>query len=344
MNNNYRFQLEKGGKKYLCPQCNKKTFVRYFDLEDESLIPFEYGRCDREINCGYHLNPYKDNYLKTILNTNKEVLKNIGIKRYTNIKTATKSSKTTFIPKETLFNTLKGYSSNVFLQNLLSKVAYPFNTEDISKIISMYYLGTIQKGYRTGGITFPFIDCEHNIRTIQVKQFDNHNHTTGTDFLHSMIEKDIVKNKQQLPEWLVHYKANNLKVSCLFGEHLLNKYPNNPIALVEAPKSAIYGTLYFGFPEQDKNLLWLAVYNLSSLNYNKCKVLKGRDVYLFPDTSKNGNAYQLWNKAAEQIQTQLANTTFKVSTLLENLASENDKQKGKDIADYLITQDWQLYR
>ena len=137
---------------------------------------------------------------------------------------------------------------------------------------------------------------------------------------------------------------NETKVSCLFGEHLLSRYLHNPIALVEAPKSAIYGALYFGFPEQQTNLLWLAVYNLSSLNVNKCTALKGRNVYLFPDLSKDGGAFKLWSNKANDIQKQLQGTYFHVSDLLEKLAPQQDKEQGKDIADYLIKQDWRLFR
>ena len=85
---------------------------------------------------------------------------------------------------------------------------------------------------------------------------------------------------------------NETKVSCLFGEHLLSKYQTNPIALVEAPKTAIIATLYFGFPDNPKNFLWLAVYNLSSLNIDKCKVLQGRKVFLLPDL----NAFDNWSQ------------------------------------------------
>ncbi len=80
--------------------------------------------------------------------------------------------------------------------------------------------------------------------------------------------------------------------------------------MVEAHKTAIYGSLYFGFPEQPKNLFWLAVYNLSSLNLNKCKALKGRNVYLFPDLFKDGKTFKLWSKKAKLIQSQLNGTIF----------------------------------
>ena len=171
------------------------------------------------------------------------------------------NSKTVFIPVEVFNRTRAGYEKNVFIQNLLSQVAFPFEVQDIEKVISLYRLGTVQNGYRLGANTFPFIDINDNVRAVQVKQFDEMNHTIGTDFLHSIIEKHHRRNNKPLPEWLEAYNKNETKVSCLFGEHLLSKYPYNPVALVEAPKTAIYATLYIGFPEQPTNLLWLAVYN-----------------------------------------------------------------------------------
>ena len=191
---------------------------------------------------------------------------------------------------------------------------------------------------------FPFIDKGGNVRAIQVKQFDQANHTTGTDFLHSIIEKHHKARKRPLPGWLEAYQTNDLKVSCLFGEHLLTKYPYNPVALVEGPKTAIYGTLYFGFPEQPENFIWLAVYNLSSLNFNKCQVLQSRDVYLFPDLSKDGKAFGLWSSKAKELETRLPGTRFIVSDLLERNASDPERLEGCDLADYLIQQDWRKFR
>jgi len=100
----------------------------------------------------------------------------------------------------------------------------------------------------------------------------------------------------------------------------------------------------FGFPEQPGDLLWLAVFNLSSLTYEKCKVLKGRDVYLFPDASKEGTAFKDWSNKANDLQSKLSGTYFKVSNLLERLAPDPDKEQGNDLADYLIKQDWKQYR
>ena len=342
--NEHRYIFENGSKKHFCPECDKKRFVRYIDTETGQLLPEQYGRCDRESNCGYFLNPYTDGYAKMIWQKeqgNRSELPNNWKPYRPPIKPKPKPS---FIPVEVFKQTLSGYEQNVFIQNLLNRVKYPFEVTDIEKVISLYNLGTVKHGYRKGAITFPFIDIQNKVRAIQVKQFDETNHTTGTDFLHSIIEKHCTRNNTPLPEWLQAYNKNETKVSCLFGEHLLNRYKYNPVALIEAPKTAVYCSLYFGYPEHNENFLWLAVYNLSSLNLNKCQALKGRDVYLFPDLSKDGKAFELWSNKAKEIENKLQGTRFYVSDLLEKLAPEQDKQNGKDIADYLIKQDWRLFR
>lgn len=251
-----------------------------------------------------------------------------------------------FIPIEVLQQTLStsGFSQNVFIQNLAQRVPYPFLNDDIERVISQYFLGTVQHGYRAGAITFPYIDITGKIRAIQVKEFDSRNHTIGTDFLHSIIEKFYTRRNVPLPRWLMDYLNNELIVSCLFGEHLLGEFEMNPIALVEAPKTAIYGTLYFGFPDVPKNFLWLAVYNLSSLNYEKVKRLQGRNVYLFPDLSKDGHAFELWRKKAAELTKLMPTTKFVVSDILENYAPQRLKEDGSDIADVIIQMDWRQYR
>lgn len=329
MNNGYKYTLETGSKKHICPRCRKKTFVRFIDTDTNDYLPPQYGRCDREANCSYHLDPRKDGFT--------DQWNTIATRQ---IPTPRKRTLTPY-PDEVLHSTLKGYGQNVFITNLLR---YGFDSKDVEKVVSMYGLGTVTKGFRTGAVTFPFIDESKKVRTIQVKLFDEQNHTTGTDFIHSMIERAHTKAKRPTPDWVTAYNENDKKVSCLFGAHLVHAYPRNPIALVEAPKTAIYGTLYFGFPETSSNYLWTAVYNLSSLTLDKCKVLKGRNVTLFPDLSKTGNAYTTWKEKAEQIQKALPGAKFTVSDLLERNATEDERNNSLDLADYLIRHDWKEFR
>ena len=345
MNTEFRYRLEKGNKKHLCPRCDEKRFVKYIDIKTGKYLPNEYGRCDREAKCGFHLNPYKNDYAKMIWK--QEHGNEINFKPKSTIyKPKPKPKKSIeFIPVSELKKTLQDYDKNIFVQNLLTIVEFPFDADDVERIISLYRLGTIAQN---GAISFPYIDSDQNIRAVQEKIFDATNHTDKskkyhTSWLHSRLKYSQYKNKP-MPNWLETYLNNDTIVSCLFGEHLLSKYPYNPVAVVEAPKTAIYGTLYFGFPEQPTNLLWLSVFNLSSLTYERCKVLKGRDVYLFPDASEDGTAFNVWSKKANEFQSRLNDTTFKVSDLLEKFATDRDKEQGKDLADYLIKQDWRKYR
>lgn len=354
MNKEYRYKLASNKvPKLECPKCKaKKHWQRYINTQTGEVLPDEYGYCDNQVKCGYSNNPYTSGYAKTIwlLENNKSVnIVNIVNDKnkmfFHDKKKIPDKPKPVHIPYDILKQTLLGYNENTFVQNLLTNINYPFEVKDIEKAISLYYLGTITNGYRKGAITFPFIDYNNNIRSIQVKQFNNSNHTIGTDFLHSIIEKDHVKNELPLPEWLINYKKQDKFVSCLFGEHLLKRFPNNPIALVEAPKTAIYCNFYFGFPdESNDNFIFLAVYNKSSFTLDKLKILQGRYVYTFPDTSTNGITFNEWKQKATEFEKELKSTRFIFSDLLEKFAPETDKQKGYDIADYLIKTDWSKYR
>jgi hypothetical protein len=253
-------------------------------------------------------------------------------------------NKTVYFDFETFSRTLKAYEKNVFLQNLIKNVPFPFVPDEVAKVVNLYALGTIANGYRAGAICLPFIDVNGNVRAVQVKAFDKANHTTETGFLHSMIEAHYKKQSKPLPDWLQAYLQQEKRVSCLFGEHLLKVYPNNPIALVEAPKTAIYGALYFGLPQTPESLIWLAVYNKSSFSFDKLKVLQGRKVLVFPDLSNEGETFKEWQNKAKDFEKRLIGTRFIFSDLLEQLATPEQKAKGADLADVLIQMDWRKFR
>ncbi|MDI9878059.1 DUF6371 domain-containing protein [Flectobacillus longus] len=348
MNGKYRFILDKSSKKFFCNWCKSQTLVRYLDTQTGDYLPPEFGRCDKEVKCGYHLNPYIEGYSKQVTSleyTNYQIpQKPVRV----NQKEQTQTQEVILFDWDSFLETLvkNGYTENNFIQNLLQNVPFPFLKEDVAEVIKLYRLGTITKGYRRGATTFPFIDSEGGVRAIQVKQFDNLNHTLprGTDFLHSMLHREYDLKKIEYPNWLKEYLTQDKKVSCLFGEHLLKMFPQNPIALVEAPKTAIYGTLYFGLPHSYHDLVWLAVYNKSSFSFEKLRSLRGRNVLVFPDLSQHGKTFKEWNDKAENIKKQYPDIKFSFSDFLEKRAIEEDKIKGLDLADYLIKYDWRLFR
>jgi hypothetical protein len=331
MINNYRYTFDKGSTKHICPSCGKKRFVKYVDNVSGEYLPDQYGRCDREVNCGYLSNPYKDGYLAS-------QAKSFNRNEYAAF--FKKNKKLTPMPQDVLQNTLGRYEQNDFINNVLENLPH-IDKELVEKIIAEYFLGTMSSGYMKGATTFPFIDINGKIRAIQVKKFDKNNHANGSpNFIHSMIHKELIKGNKKIPKWLLDYRENEKIISCLFGEHLLNKYKNNPIGLVEAPKTAIYASLYFGLPDGPEDVLWLAAYNLSILNAERCAVLEGRKVILFPDSSEGGKAFDLWNNKAKEFATVIPNTRFIVSDLLEKNASNYEKGKGFDLADFLFREQW----
>ena len=108
---------------------------------------------------------------------------------------------------------------------------------------------------------------------------------------------------------------------CLFGEHLLARYPDRIVALVEAEKTAIIGAGFI--PEY----VWVATGGRSGVN-DRVNILKGRKILVFADV----DAYDYWKekfKARPQLEVY-------ISDYLQKNASEEDLGNHIDIADWLI--------
>jgi hypothetical protein len=346
----YRFTLLKGSKKNVCPSCKKKTFVNYFDNNLKEVLPFEYGRCDREDKCSYHLSPYKDGYLSSILKNSNGDLINNSIKNNNFLPNRQIEKLPHYFDFEIYKKALnpERFVENTFFKNIIKlQNQSSLFIEELLKVFDKYKIGTVIRGYWKGAVTFPYIDFYGNIRTVQVKTFHKNNKTDLTNKLDKVIISELKKEQKEIPEWLkkhVEYGDEYGYFTCLFGEHLLGLFPENPIALVEAPKTAIYCSLYFGLPKKKDDLIFLAVYNKSSFSLNKIKVLEGRKVFVFPDLSKKGDTFNEWQEKAKKFEEQLKNTHFIFSDLLEKYASVEERNEGLDIADFLIKQDWRLFR
>ena len=55
----FKYSLDQSSKKFLCPNCNKKTFVKYIETETGNFLTDQFGRCDRANSCNYHKVPPK---------------------------------------------------------------------------------------------------------------------------------------------------------------------------------------------------------------------------------------------------------------------------------------------
>lgn len=323
---NYEFVFDKSSRKYTCPSCGKKKFVLYRDAETNELQPEIYGICDRSESCGYMRYPESKRAYNYNLSRSQYV-KSFHVQK--------PQRERVFVPLEALETTFGGYDNCPFFNFLLKKNIPPSLLE---RVIEMYLLGTIQSEYLRGALAIPFITVDDKICFVQVKTFNIYNSTDDTKALQT-----ILKGSPN-SEWIKDYNKNETKIICFFGAHLLKKYPNNPIALVEAPKTAIYGTLYYGLPENETDFLWIAVYNNKALSFDKFEDLRGRTIVIFPDLSKDKSTYNDWSNKAKEFAKKIEGTVVSISNLLEVYAPDELKKKGGDLADYLTQFDWKEFQ
>jgi hypothetical protein len=80
------------------------------------------------------------------------------------------------------------------------------------------------------------------------------------------------------------------------------------------------------FPE----LTWIAVGAQRHLSQDKMDVLLNRKVILYPDA----DAFGIWKEKTVELNRR--GIEAKISTVLQDLATPEEKEKGFDLADYLI--------
>ncbi|WP_395277157.1 DUF6371 domain-containing protein [Halalkalibaculum sp. DA384] len=255
----YRYRLDEGSRKFGCPQCRKKRFVRYKDYQTDKYLDNEYGRCDRESSCGYFKDPYNHGY------ANRDAS---SWKPDPNFQDMPKPAD--YIPQTYFSASLKGYKRNTFVQYLRTL----FDIDTAGNLIDTYKIGTSR--YWEGATVFWQIDVQGNIRTGKVMLYDDCGHRVKHPYNHIHWVHSIMYNSYNLEQ-------------CLFGEHLLTGDKTVPIAIVESEKTAIISSAYF--PE----FIWLAAGAKSNLNPQRCKSLMGRSVTLFPDLG----ACKDWQERAE---------------------------------------------
>ena len=130
----FRYSLDKSSKKFVCPNCSKKTFVLYIDTETGNYLTTDFGKCDREQNCNYHKAPPKGKkaYLIEFL-----CLKSISDKAY---KLTDLNGIISIIPKSQILEQsikdcwiIQWYLKTSTIQYLTNESKY-FNTDEVNFI------------------------------------------------------------------------------------------------------------------------------------------------------------------------------------------------------------------
>lgn len=296
--------------RYRCPICQKmdKSFSRYIDMETREHIHPTAGRCNHENSCGYHYTP------KQYFSDNNISFDTPQPKAYKLKPNTTQPKPVSYIPIEVLKGSLNPtvFETNHFVKFLIGL----FGLEVVNELIGSYFIATSK--HWEGATVFWQIDANGKVRTGKI-----------------MLYNPVTGKRVKEPFNYIHWVHKALKQpefglkQCLFGEHLLiDKI--KPVAIVESEKTAIIASIYL------PKFIWLAVGSLTNLNAEKCNILKGRTVTLFPDL----NGFDKWNMKANELS-HLAN--FTVSDLLERKATEAEKEQGLDLADFLIKFDFKAF-
>ncbi len=295
MKEDYRYFLEPytgRNSRFSCPKCNKPhEFSRYIDKVTGEILDEEVGKCNRIDKCGYHYTP------KQYFENNGKKPAGIYIPKLPPVK-----RKVSYIEDKILDNSLMDYHMNDFIQYLIKQ----FGKERTGHLIDLYYIGT-SKRY-DGATLFWQVDFDGRIRTGKIIKYNNKGHRVKhyNNWVHSVLKLDNFYLKQ-----------------CFFGEHILPYAPYSKVALVESEKTAIIASAIY------PDFIWLATGGAEGINDEKVKVLNGRSVILFPDSSKDGRIYQKWKKKAIKYG-------FDISDYLENTATTEQKAHGFDIADMML--------
>ena len=297
--------------RHQCPACNDKiSFVYYMDTEKNTPIHKTVGKCNHESGCGYHYTPkqyFTDNDIQS------------EWKPLQHIKQA-EPPRTMGVLNFDLVEKSASYQSN-FVRFLFEIFDHNSNVNPtIIRLCQSYAIGAT----KAKEVIFWQIDESGNVRTGKVMQYDpERGKRQNVDWIHSRMIK-----AKLLPE-------NFNLVQCFFGQHLLRLNLAATVAIVESEKTAIIASGLM------PDFIWIAAGQLQGLNIDKCKCLAGRNVVLFPDLSEKKenrmSAFEVWSAKATEIMKAYKCKVI-VSDLLERNATDTDRQKGLDIADYLISE------
>lgn len=316
-----KFILERyrpgGGNRYTCPFCGrKKCFARYINVQNGEYVDETCGKCDHENSCPVvHYPPrefFRDHpecsrqntWEPNMVNGQKMVL--CDAKKpasYFPVAVA----QTEFFDIHWLEVAAERKSTfRTWFESL------PFDRELIQQVLADYYVGATQNDTIVNGLNygpaaiFWMIDEKQRVHDAKLIAYtcDGHRVEGWGNSMRSICEKAKVGPQLEQTE------------KVLFGLHLITRYPEKTICIVESEKTALVCALRY--PEY----IWLATGGCSNLQSSKLLPVMDRPLVIFPDSGE----YQKWTKRTE-------NSGHKQYTVVKML---EDYEPNTDIADVIL--------
>ena len=360
----FKFLLDKSSKKFICPNCNKNTFVYYVDTEKGKYLTTDYGRCDREQNCGYHKAPQKGKkaYLIDFLTLKKisaKAFKLVDVNGFISIVPTSqileqKESKC-FITEWYLKN------SNINYLNNESKYFNSDNTEIINEAKAIKKPQPVKQSFHSLQLQDKIIQeyesqqFNDNLTTYLLSQFtvdevqkatQNYYLTGANYFWNNATLFWQIDHKEQ-----IHACKIMLYSSCT-GKRI--KEPYNHVnwlhKAIKEPnfnlKQCLFGLHLINkdyqkeiaIVESEKTaiimsiflpeFIWIATGSKSNFKFDLLQPLKKRKCIAFPDKGE----FENWHNKATELNKQ----GFKIA--VSNLLEKTTLQNGSDLVDYYSKQ------
>jgi hypothetical protein len=328
----YPYELEKGSKKHGCPNCGKKTFVRVIEDATGNYLPDHVGRCDRESNCGYQYTwkqyladspelrsegmrqkgHYKDGRGPVAASISKNRSQAVYSQSF-------QTKKAHYLETRHLLDTLTDYEQNTFVKFLLK--LFPNDADAVNQAVIDYLIGT-----KEGWAVFPTVSTTMKVCKAKLMKFDPDTGKRIKDADGKGVISSLQARLKAAGKLDLDFETDK---DVFFGEHLLQKIPGFPIAIVEAEKTAVLASICKGaFP---CDFIWLATGSKQWLKADRLTRLgRDRTIILYPDA----DGFDKWQETASDARK--SGLTVKVSNLIEGHATDAEKAKQADLADYLI--------
>lgn len=253
MDINYKWELETGSKKHICPHCKRKSLTKYVVKGTKTYLGDDFGWCDHQNSCTYHKFPEKDF---------KGVVKPVMKKELPPPKR--------LIPERDFIQRLLNSKPSVF---------YKFCNDTLG--ISKDHLTRWQVGAKGKFTAFVLSESKGesvNVKFIAYACLDNEKdckrdksiktngnpvfipHYLGKSYLKSQgIETEPVK----LEGWQDFYSFDR----CFYGEHLWEQAKDT--CLVESEKTAVLASYFF--PKYN----WLSTGGNNGMRFKQFEIFYG---------------------------------------------------------------------
>jgi hypothetical protein len=229
---------------------------------------------------------------------------------------------TLIMPREWVSGTVKADYPCIFIEWLRS---LPWSNEQQQRVNEMLWLYCVGR-WKDGRVVFWYIDEQGNPRGGKLMTYQpngkRYHEKQGEPKSTSWIHYQRGKNGQPLCD-MNTYTYRHL----LFGSHLLRRYPDSVVNIVESEKTAIVCAIAYGHPERN---LWLACggLNFFKLEHIKPLIDANRRIWLWPD--KDGVAQ--WEAKMKDVLSDRVTMTTKFLT--DNWIPD-DGEKA-DVADIIL--------